>query len=290
MIQSECVRVNCSCLAALTGQNPYMKRADGLLATWRSSDPKGYKEAHARVNLETPEDKKTRIKNAYPMIESLARTTKPSVMSSSLATMGASMFLPDREYSGSPATMVSAHISRADIVAVAREATNTFHGIDRERVILDRVNEIMDTMFHQDDTLYSKTVGTTEKGGRPVIVQGRVDAIRPNAVLEIKTRTRGLFMDLKGYERVQMDAYMFLTDRPRAYLAEAFFPSKQATDPDLNMITVDRDEDRMQDTCSKALDMARVLDTLFESPELQKSFLRSSNRDRWIAHALDGHL
>jgi len=240
--------------------------------------------------METPEDKKRRIKKAFPMIETLARTTKPSVMSSSLATMGASMFLPDREFSGSPVIAAQTHITHADIVAVARETTNTMHGIDRERVILDRVNGLLDDVFHEDETLYTKLIGTTTSahgGGRPVILQGRIDAIRSDAVLEIKTRTRGLFMDLKRYERVQMDAYMFLTDRPRAYLAEAYFPSKHSVDPDLNMIEVDWDAERMHETCCRALEMAHILDSLFESPELQRAFLRSPNRDTWISQTLD---
>jgi len=271
------IRLNSSAIAALIGRNPYASTSDAILTAWKSTDRDSYARAHTENGVETPEARKRRVEMAYPDIASVGRTTKPSLLQSTLRAMSTSMFLPDDIPSpaGSP-------ITRREAMDLARETANTTHGIDRESVVLDRVNEILGTSFAPCDQVWSREIGRLPSG-RPVVVQGRVDGLDPSRVLEIKTRARRLFLSMKEYERIQIDTYLFLTERTEAILAEAYFPSRAAEEPDLNMIPVTRDEDRIAEMLEDAIRTSRALDTIMQCPDAQRAFLTTRHREALVA-------
>lgn len=94
-------------------------------------------------------------------------------------------------------------------------------------------------------------------------------------------------MRLKEYERVQIETYLLLTGTDSAILAEAYFPSRHATDPDMNMIRISRDEDRIRDIVDDALRASAALDRVVSCPDAQRVFLTTRHRDalvdRWLA-------
>lgn len=280
------IRLNSSALAALVGRNPYQTRSDAVLTAWRSSDRDSYLEAHTRLGLETPEQRKDRIRTMYPEIDAIARTTKPSLLSSALPK--GSMFLDDSAYPAKGYATSVAPITYRDVMETARETAYTQHGIDRETRVLDAVNQVMGTQFEADDRLWTREIGTTKRG-TPVTIQGRIDAVDPGTrtILEIKTRARGLFMRLKDYERVQIESYLFLTGSTTAFLAEAYFPSRHATDPDLNINRVDRDDDAIQALVDATMTMAEAVDRVINDPQAQNHFLQSQHRgtlvSQWIS-------
>jgi hypothetical protein len=281
------LRINSSSIAALAGKNPYVSIADAVLTVWKSSDKNSYAAAHERCCLETPEQRKQRIKDAYPAIDAIARTTKPSLLASSLAAFS---FLDDPQvtkYSttATPST-TTPPISKKEIMDTARETAYTEHGITRESIVLDRVNTVMGTHFKEDDTLWTQSIGSTPSG-RDVIVQGRIDAIDVPHILEIKTRARGLFMHLKEYEKLQIESYMLLTHTDTAFLAEAYFPSRQSTDPDLNIIRVDRNDESIRDWVNHILDAVQVVDRLVSDEDAQDMFLKSKHRNAILKHWMD---
>lgn len=280
------IRLNSSALAALVGRNPYVSRADAVLTAWRSSDRESYLEAHTRLGLETPEQRKDRIRAMYPEIDTIARTTKPSLLSSALPK--GSMFLDDPAYPTQGYATKTPPITYRDVMETARETAYTQHGIDRETIVLDAVNRVMGTQFEADDTLWTREIGTTRMG-TPVTIQGRVDAIDATSktILEIKTRARGLFMRLKDYERVQIESYLFLTGYTTAFLAEAFFPSRQSTEPDLNINRVDRDDDSIQALVDETMSMAEAVDRVVNDPHAQDLFLQSQHRGTMVSHWID---
>lgn len=282
------LRVNSSIVAALAGKNPYVPVAEAVLTVWKSSDRESYLAAHERCHLETPEQRKQRIKDTFPAIDAIARTTKPSALASRLA------FLDDPQVTTYSTTATppptTPPITTRDIMETARETAYTTHGIDRESVVLDRVNTVMGTKFKEDDTLWTQSIGVTPSG-RDVIVQGRIDAkdttVDPPVLLEIKTRARGLFMQLKEYEKIQIESYMFITRTTTAYLAEAYFPSRHSKDPDLNIIRVDRDETSTIDWVQRTLDAIHAVDYLVSNTDAQDMFLKSKHRNTIVKHWID---
>ena len=281
MTTAPAIRLNSSALAALIGRHPYTSRSDAVLAAWKSTDRDAYHAAHRDTGIETPEDRRRRVQEAYPEITAISHSTKPSLLHTALRGISTSMFLdddipPDRK------------ITRKEAMDVARETAYTRHGTDRESVVLDRVNGVLESEFRMDDRLWTRDIGCVASGRR-VVIQGRVDAIEgddPDRLLEIKTRARGLFMQLKEYERVQIETYLLLTGAPRAILAEAYFPSRYASDPDLNLIRIDRDDERIKEIVTDAIHASEVLDRVVSCPRAQRVFLTSRHRDqvvdRWI--------
>jgi hypothetical protein len=280
------LRINSSALAALIGRHPYTSRGDAILATWKSTDRDTYRDAHDAAGIETPEARRRRVQMAYPEITAVSRTTKPSLLQSTLRGISTSMFLDDD--TGRSGTESKHDITRQEAESVARETAYTQHGIDREHIVLDRVNTVLDASFVMDDRLWTRDVGCVPSGRR-VVIQGRVDALETGKdprLLEIKTRARGLFMNLREYERVQIETYLLLTGTHSAILAEAYFPSRAATDPDLNMIRIARDEDRIQGIIDDAIRASAALDRVVSCPHAQRAFLTTRHRDalvdRWI--------
>lgn len=55
-----------------------------------------------------------------------------------------------------------------------------------------------------------------------IILRGKVDGISGDTIIETKNRTRKLFYKLRDYERVQLEAYMFLTGKNKSLLTEHY--------------------------------------------------------------------
>ena len=57
-----------------------------------------------------------------------------------------------------------------------------------------------------------------------VMIRGMMDGLSDDGVtiIESKNRTRRLFEELRGYEQVQLESYMFLTGRQKALLTEHY--------------------------------------------------------------------
>ena len=55
-----------------------------------------------------------------------------------------------------------------------------------------------------------------------VILRGKVDGMSGDTVIEAKNRSKRLFKELRDYERVQLEAYMFLTGYGKSILTEHY--------------------------------------------------------------------
>ena len=55
-----------------------------------------------------------------------------------------------------------------------------------------------------------------------ILLKGKVDGIAGDTVVETKNRTRRLFKELREYERVQLECYMYLTGYQKAILTEHY--------------------------------------------------------------------
>lgn len=68
-------------------------------------------------------------------------------------------------------------------------------------------------LVDKNSKFHKKRIGETNLG-TPVFVGGRVDGLTPDKVVEIKCRRNRIFDTLPLYEKVQTQAYLFLTGRP----------------------------------------------------------------------------
>ena len=55
-----------------------------------------------------------------------------------------------------------------------------------------------------------------------ILLKGKVDGIAGDTVVETKNRTRRLFKELREYERVQLECYMYLTGYDKSILTEHY--------------------------------------------------------------------
>jgi hypothetical protein len=69
-----------------------------------------------------------------------------------------------------------------------------------------------------------------------LVLRGKVDGIADDTIIEAKSRHSKLFMELRDYERVQLEAYMFLTGFTKSTLTEHYNDTS-------HQINYSRDED-----------------------------------------------
>ena len=72
----------------------------------------------------------------------------------------------------------------------------------------------------RNSKMYTKELVRTDK--YCIILKGKVDGISDDTVVEAKNRQNRLFMELRDYERVQLEAYMFLTGYNKSVLTEHY--------------------------------------------------------------------
>jgi len=91
----------------------------------------------------------------------------------------------------------------------------------KENANLDQIQKKKGiTIQQRNSKMYTKEL---YRGDRYcLIVRGKVDGVSDGTIVETKNRTRYLFNELRDYERVQLEAYMFLTGLEDALLTEHY--------------------------------------------------------------------
>lgn len=88
------------------------------------------------------------------------------------------------------------------------------YGVQGESKFIKAHNSAYRVPIEPVDRLYSKTVGNI--GGATWCVDGRIDGLKNNTIIEIKHRREELLEQVPAYELVQLHAYMFLLDQQQA--------------------------------------------------------------------------
>ena len=87
-----------------------------------------------------------------------------------------------------------------------------------------------------------------DPGGRfAVFLRGKVDGMNDEYVVETKNRTKRLFNMIPDYEKVQLNAYMFMTDKEKALHIECY-------NDDQNSVEYDFDKLFWEDCLDKVID------------------------------------
>ena len=117
-----------------------------------------------------------------------------------------------------------------------------------------------------------------------VIITGRVDGMISDGPIEIKSRIRGL-REIREHEYVQLQTYLFLTDKEQAQLVQ-YFPETEH-ERHLMIEKVHRDETFWKKRVAPHLiEFATSLTLLMEKTELQKRFLLQPQGQREIIRSL----
>lgn len=74
----------------------------------------------------------------------------------------------------------------------------------------------------RNSQMYSKCLFAAEDEKYRIVIRGKVDGISEDTIVETKNRTKRLFKRIPGYEKVQLEAYMFLTDLEKAIHIECY--------------------------------------------------------------------
>ncbi len=96
------------------------------------------------------------------------------------------------------------------------------YGVHGESQFIEKHNSEYAIPIQRDDRLHSKTI---EKGVFSWCIDGRIDGLKNNTIVEIKHRRAELFEEVPIYELVQLHAYMFLLEKQQAI----WFQCSQAT-------------------------------------------------------------
>tara|TARA_Y100000992_G_C21218303_1_gene469084 strand:- start:592 stop:1122 length:531 start_codon:yes stop_codon:yes gene_type:complete len=126
------------------------------------------------------------------------------------------------EAASSTASAAEGVLASAEELAGAAEAEVAVErGRLREESSLDEIeHRTKRRLYSRNDTLYKKCVSRAH--GRDIILVGRTDGSDGSRVIEVKERRNRLFKKVVSYERVQVLAYMYLTDTTSALLKERY--------------------------------------------------------------------
>ena len=82
----------------------------------------------------------------------------------------------------------------------------------------------------RNSQMYEKLLYTDPNGKFQVILRGKVDGMNDEYVVETKNRARRLFGKIPEYEKVQLNAYMFMTGKDKALHIECYNEYKNQTE------------------------------------------------------------
>lgn len=95
--------------------------------------------------------------------------------------------------------------------------------------------------------LYEKELYHDEEKNYSIILRGKVDGMNDEYIVETKNRTRRLFNMIPEYEKVQLNAYMFITDKRNALHIECY-------NEEQNTVEYGFDESFWEDCVKKVID------------------------------------
>ncbi len=98
--------------------------------------------------------------------------------------------------------------------------------------------------------MYERELYNDPDGKFNIIIRGKVDGMNEDIVVETKNRDKGLFNLIPEYEKVQLNAYMFLTGKKKSLHIECYNESQ-------NSIEYPLDELFWEDCCEKIIEFVK---------------------------------
>ena len=88
----------------------------------------------------------------------------------------------------------------------------------------------------RNSQMYEKLLYKDPNERYQVILRGKVDGMNDEYVVETKNRTRRLFNMIPDYEKVQLNAYMFMTGKEKAIHIECYNDQQNQTEYDFDKL------------------------------------------------------
>ena len=107
---------------------------------------------------------------------------------------------------------------KAELKVNMESLINTSFGTNNEFGALDLYESLSKLKLNKEQSYNSKSVCTTNKYNW--LIGGKVDGICDSKIVEVKTRTRCFFKEVRDYEKTQMQLYMHIYDRNITDLVE----------------------------------------------------------------------
>lgn len=260
-------------VAACVGMNKHKPPSEALEAMWRRARPLSHRQALDRAGASTEDERLMGLMARDDRVrEVLDRSLLPDSQASDQVSRAASTSCAAVEALG------LALDDRALVEGAVRRNMFTGYGIRYEAAVLQHLEDMWGIPAVLDSSTHRKALGTVKFEGEdtPWHLVGRVDALSPDGqtVIEVKNRVHRLFQCAPLYERVQLQAYLFLLDAPRGMLVECL---RTGEPPEVtsNVIRLDRDRAFWDKRVAPRLaQFVAFFAELLDSPDLQDEFFR----------------
>ncbi len=204
--------VHASELAASVGMHRYRPLADVAVDLFSRMNPSVYEIAMTRNAL----CEKTNIESVLDQLSVTAAVTE------------AVSAAPDDLHDKLQDIIKDSNVS-ADIAADIQSFVYTERGKNAEEASLDNAESQMKQKIQQRNTRYYKKF-ISYGADRRLQLGGKVDGITEDGQLvEMKNRQRRLFPTVPLYEKIQVHAYMFLTDKAECRLIQTYKDTNSTT-------------------------------------------------------------
>uniref|UniRef100_A0A6C0IYB4 YqaJ viral recombinase domain-containing protein n=1 Tax=viral metagenome TaxID=1070528 RepID=A0A6C0IYB4_9ZZZZ len=100
---------------------------------------------------------------------------------------------------------------------------------------------------YRNSKMYEKMVHSDLEKNYTIFLRGKVDGMNQDCVVETKNRTKRLFNRIPDYEKIQLNCYMFMTDKDRSIHIECYNDSQ-------NSVEYDFDDDLWEECKDKIID------------------------------------
>lgn len=99
----------------------------------------------------------------------------------------------------------------------------------------------------RNSKMYNRVIYKNKDLNYEIVLRGKVDGMNDEYVVETKNRTKRLFHMIPGYEKVQLTAYMFMTNKAKSLHIECY-------NDEQNQVEYDFDERFWEDCCEKIIE------------------------------------
>jgi len=105
------------------------------------------------------------------------------------------------------------------------------HMLNKEDSNLNKTQQKRNiTIDSRNSKMYEKELYCESNKQFNIIIRGKIDGMNDEYVVETKNRTKRLFNMIPDYEKVQLNAYMFMTDKEKSLHIECYNETQNSTE------------------------------------------------------------
>ena len=125
---------------------------------------------------------------------------------------------------------------RVELLKNTESLINKIHGTLKEQSAIDIFENKYNVSLDISQKYHKYLVKSTDT--IDWYIGGKLDAIHPDYIIEVKNRTKGFFNSVRDYELTQIQLYLLLTDYTQAKLVEKYNSNIRITDIPIDNIYI----------------------------------------------------